>query len=121
HNPIVSMMGGAGFHVRNPTLQLKQAKARGMRIIVVDPRRTETARYADIHLQLRPGEDATLFAGLLHIVLAEGWIDRAFCVHHVDGLDRLAKAVAPFTPDVVAHRAGVPAALLHDAAALFAR
>jgi anaerobic selenocysteine-containing dehydrogenase len=121
HNPIVSMMGGAGFHVRNPTLQLKQAKARGTRIIVVDPRRTETARYADIHLQLLPGEDATLFAGLLRIVLTEGWIDRPFCTRHVDGLGHLAAAVEPFTPSYVAQRAGVPAALLHQAAALFAR
>jgi anaerobic selenocysteine-containing dehydrogenase len=121
HNPIVSMMGGAGFHARNPTLQLKQARARGTRIIVVDPRRTETARYADIHLQLRPGEDAALFAGLLHIVLAEGWIDRAFCARHVDGLDQLAASVAPFTPDLVAQRAGVSAQQLRDAAALFAR
>lgn len=121
HNPLVSMMGSAGFHARNPVLQIKAAKARGMRIIVVDPRRTETARHADIHLQLIAGEDAALFAGLLSIILKENWIDSAFCADHVDGLDRLAAAVAPFTPDYVSRRTGVPADLLLRAAALFAR
>ena len=50
-----------------------------MKIIVVDPRRTETATHADIHLQLKPGTDVSLLAGLLRVILTEGLEDAEFC------------------------------------------
>ena len=59
-NPIVSMNGGLGV---NPARQLKRMRERGAKLVVVDPRRTECARHADVHLQCRPGEDATIRAG----------------------------------------------------------
>src|SRR5690606_22312989 len=76
--------------------------------------------YADVHLQPYPGEDPTLFAGLLRIILQNGWEDAEFCARHVDGLDTLRDAVAPFTPEYVAGRAGVDVDDLHAAAKLFA-
>jgi anaerobic selenocysteine-containing dehydrogenase len=121
NNPLVSLQGVNGFPPLNPTRRLKAARERGMKIIVIDPRRTETAHFADIHLQLLPGEDPTLMAGLLHIILAEGWHDKGFCVRHVDGLEALRLAVAPFTPEYVSGRAGVDADQLYAAARLFAK
>jgi len=59
----------------------------------VDPRRTETARYADIHLQPYPGEDPAIAAGLLNVMLARGLYDAEFCARHVDGLDALRQAL----------------------------
>lgn len=125
-NPLVSLQGGVfgGFPIYNPTKSLRDAKARGMKIIVVDPRRTETALQADIHLQLRPGEDASLFAGLIHVILREGWHDAEFCARYVasdvGGIEAMRQAVAPFTPEYVAARADVPAQQIVAAAEMFA-
>ena len=119
-NPLVSVQGLMGFFPVNPNKEMQRLRARGTKFIVIDPRRTETARYADIHLQIYPGEDVTLAAGLLHVILNEGWHDAAFCDEHVDGLDALRQAVAPFTPSYVAGRAGIEASQLIQSADLFA-
>jgi anaerobic selenocysteine-containing dehydrogenase len=50
---------------------LRDARRRGMKIIAIDPRRTELARSADLHLQVRPGEDPTLLAGMVRVILDE--------------------------------------------------
>jgi anaerobic selenocysteine-containing dehydrogenase len=119
-NPLVSVFS---WHtpVQNPTKRLKEARARGTRIIVIDPRVSEMAKFADIHLQIYPGEDAAVAAGLIHIVLDKGWHDAAFCAAHVDGLEQLREQVAPFTPEVVAARAGIAAEDLIATAELFAQ
>lgn len=119
-NPLVSVASN-GFDFRNPTKRLKEAKARGMKLIVIDPRYTETARHADVFLQPRPGEDVAVAAGLLRIILAEGWEDKAFCAAFVDQLEALRAAVAAFTPEYVEARADVPRDRLRAAAELFAR
>jgi anaerobic selenocysteine-containing dehydrogenase len=118
-NPMVSI-SVAGL-MDNPTLSLKEAKARGLKLIVIDPRRTETGQHADLFLQPRPGEDAAILAGLLNLILTNGWHDAAFCAEHVEGLDALRAAVASFTPEHVEARAGIRASQLVHAAELFAR
>jgi len=118
-NPLVSV--NPPFDTRNPMKRLKEARARGMKLIVIDPRKTETAQFADLLLQPLPGEDPTIMAGLLHIILREGWHDQEFCDRHVADLDALRAAVEPFTPDYVSRRADVPAAKLLEVADLFAR
>ncbi len=118
-NPLVSVQGNV-FDVRNPTKRMKEQRARGLKLIVIDPRRTETANYADVFLQPYPGEDPTLLAGLLRIILTEGWEDTDFCERWVADLDELRATVAPFTPEYVAQRAGVDAVDLRRAASLFA-
>ena len=87
-NPLVSLQTGAIVRV-NPIKQMQAAKARGMKLIVIDPRLTETARYADIFLQIVPGEDPALAAGLLHTIIEHGWHDDEFCRQHVQGFDAL--------------------------------
>lgn len=119
-NPLVSVFSWK-TPAQNPMKALKRARADGTKIIVIDPRACETAKFADLHLQIYPGEDAALAAGLIHVILAEGWEDKDFCAAHVEGMDRLREAVAPFTPDMVAARAGVKAEDLIEAADLFAR
>jgi len=119
-NTLVSslhQMGGPpGFYPR----ALREARERGLKVICVDPRRTETARLADMHLQLRPGEDPTLLAGMLRLIFAEKLHDVEFCANHVEGLDQLRQAVDGFTPRYVERRAGVPADQMIAAARLFA-
>jgi anaerobic selenocysteine-containing dehydrogenase len=105
----------------NATKQMKMSKARGMKLIVVDPRRTETAEYADVFLQPQPGEDATVFAGLIRIILKESWHDTQFCDRYVSGIAQLSAAVEPFTPSYVQSRAGLSPELMRRAAEVFAR
>jgi assimilatory nitrate reductase catalytic subunit len=76
-------------------------------LIVVDPRRTETAAAADHHLALRPDSDLDLFYGLANLAIAKGAIDRSFIEANTTGFDDVADHVAPFTADVVAARTGL--------------
>ena len=118
-NPMVSGTV-LGFPCANPLKQIKEARARGLKLIVIDPRRSETAKFADIFLQPLPGEDVTIAAGLLHIIIENGWQDDEFCARHVNGLDELKRAIAAFDPGYVERRAGVPASSLRAAAEAFA-
>lgn len=118
-NPLVSHSAG-GMLVSDPTRRLKQARARGLKVIVVDPRRSETARQADLFLQPLPGTDALIAAGLLRLVLTQGLHDHRFCSEHVAGLESLRSAVEPFTPERVAAHAGLLAEDLQQVATLFA-
>ncbi|WP_280426318.1 molybdopterin-containing oxidoreductase family protein [Nocardia carnea] len=121
-NPAVSGNGGDGDGavVHNPSVTLRAARARGLRLIVVDPRRTETAALADLHLAPRPGTDAVLLAGLLRVILTERRHDADFCARYVADLAELDAAVAPVTPAVVQTICHVPESLLVEAARIFA-
>jgi len=104
----------------NPTKRLNDARKRGMKLIVVDPRRSDVARKADIHLQLKPGEDATLLAGMIKVVLDRELYDPAYVEECVSGVAELQEAVADFDLDYVERRCGVPGALVAEAAEVFA-
>jgi len=116
-NPLVSMWNG--IPPFNPAKRLHEARARGLKLIVIDPRVTETARKADLHLQCLPGYDVELLAAMLNVIADEGLYDRAFVTDETRGWEALRAAVAPFTPERVAEVAGVAAGDLRDAARLF--
>jgi anaerobic selenocysteine-containing dehydrogenase len=123
YNPMVSGYAPfGGLQGSNPFTTLRRRKAEGMKLIVIDPRRTELAAQADIHLQLRPGEDACLLAGMVRLVLHEGLHDQAFCERWVapGQLEELARAVEPYTLEYVADRCGLAAADVEAATRLFA-
>jgi anaerobic selenocysteine-containing dehydrogenase len=117
-NPLVSK--AIGIPGQNPGQGLRTALARGMKLIVIDPRRSQTAARAAIHLQPRPGEDVAIVAGIINFVITEGLCDTAFLAENVVGFDDLAQAVSGFTPEYVAERADVPVDQLIDAARIFA-
>ncbi len=121
-NPIVSMQGGyfTGFPVHDGLRRIQQEIERGLRLVVVDPRKTELAARAEIHLQIVPGTDATLAAGLLHLLLDGGALDHDFERRWVNGVEELRRGVEAFTPDVVAAVCGIDAGQLVAAAQLFA-
>jgi anaerobic selenocysteine-containing dehydrogenase len=102
-NPVISKQ----FLAENPAKRLARAVERGTKVVVIDPRRTETARRAHVHLQARPGQDAVVMAGLLHVILREGLVDQNFTQQHVRGVESLTAAVAPFTPEFVARQADI--------------
>ncbi|WP_297793448.1 molybdopterin-dependent oxidoreductase [uncultured Marinobacter sp.] len=92
----------------------------GRTMVVVDPRRTETAKMADIHLQLRPGTDAYLMSAMLAIIVTEGLHDRDFLAKHCRGFDQVEKALRAIPIADYAARADVPLATLEEVARGFA-
>ena len=121
YNPMVSSFSPVGgLQGTNPYVVLREAKNRGMKLIVIDPRRTEFATQADIHLAPKPGEDPTLMAGILKVVIDEGLFDHEFCDLWVSDLAQLADAVSTFTLDYVSKRCDVPADDIVAAARMFA-
>ncbi|MFW6052194.1 MAG: molybdopterin oxidoreductase family protein [Myxococcota bacterium] len=89
--------------------RLRAIRQRGGKVVVVDPRRTETARDADEHVFIRPGTDALLLAAMLQVVFEEGLDRRTHVRSFADGEDALREAVAPFTPERAADPTGVEA------------
>jgi anaerobic selenocysteine-containing dehydrogenase len=117
-NPLVSMWGG--IPTFNPGKHLREARERGLKLIVIDPRRTETAAFANVFLQPRPGEDPTVLAGLLRVIIEETLYDADFVADETEGFEALRAAVQPFTPAYVERRADVPADDIVLAARTFA-
>ncbi|MGK4005219.1 nitrate reductase [Sorangium sp. So ce1036] len=88
------------------------------RLVVVDPRPTVPARRADVHLPIRGGTNVALLNALLHEILRNGWVDRAFIDAHTIGFDALAEIVARYPPERAALICGVPADRIREAARL---
>ncbi|RVT86504.1 nitrate reductase [Inhella crocodyli] len=98
----------------------KLARGAGHKLIVVDPRRTETAELADLHLAIQPGTDVALMHGLLHACIWQGWMDAAHIEAHTEGFAALKDLVREWTPARAAKTCGVPEADLWRAAEWFA-
>jgi anaerobic selenocysteine-containing dehydrogenase len=100
---------------------LADAKERGVKYIVIDPRNTPTVgTLADIHLQPRPATDAALAAGMMNVIFREGLEDKEFCDNWIYGIDELRRYVKDFTPEKVENITWVPAKRIVDAARLYA-
>jgi len=114
-NPLASngsMMTAPGFGRR-----LKELRKRGGKVVVIDPRRTETAAVADEHHFVRPGTDAAFLLALIHQVIADG---QARPAAYVDGLAAVEAAVEAWTPERAAGITGIPAAAIRRVAREFA-
>jgi len=90
-----------------------------LKIIVADPRRTETAEAADLHLPILPGTDVALYHGMLHVMLWEGLTDSAYIAAHTQGIEALRNRVRDFTPKHVAEVCGITEDALLRAARWF--
>jgi assimilatory nitrate reductase catalytic subunit len=90
-----------------------------LKIIVVDPRKTDTAAMADLHLAITPGSDVVLYCAMLHVLLWEGFIDRKFIDSHTNGFDDLRSRIAEITPGAAAAVCGVSAEDITTAARWF--
>lgn len=117
-NPLVSI--GGTLPKPNSPRRLRNAIDRGMKLIVIDPRRTETARLAAIHLQPLPGHDAAIIAAMIRIIIAEELYDRGFIEENAEGFETLRQAVASIDPAQVAHESGLELDQLTEAARVFA-
>lgn len=95
----------------------RELRERGGRMVVVDPRRTETAKVADEHVFVRPGSDAWVLLALVHTLIDSGLTNPP---EWLDGIDAVADAVAEFTPERAEAMSGVPAATIRRIATEFA-
>lgn len=121
NNPMVSQYAPpGGVPSVSPFERLRDAKKRGHQLIAVDPRSTELTRRAEMHLQIQPGEDSTLLAAMIRLIIDEGLHDAEFCAQHTEGLEALRAAVEPYTLDYAAGRTRLPAEQIAEAARLFA-
>ena len=115
---------GSNAAYAHPVLfrRIEEAKKKNpaMKVIVADPRRTDTAELADLFLPLQPGSDVMMFHGLLHIMLWEGWINADYIAAHTTGFDELKALVRECTPEHVAQVCGLKKEDLFTAAQWFA-
>jgi anaerobic selenocysteine-containing dehydrogenase len=117
-NPLASngsLMTAPGIRKR-----LVDLRARGGRIVLVDPRRTETAAYADVHLAIRPETDALFLLALIHTVFEEGLSRPGPLAAFTDGFDELARVAKEWSPEVVAETIGLQASVIREEARAFA-
>ena len=101
-------------------IHIKKALRKGAKLIVVDPRRIDMARRADVHLQLLPGTNVAVVNGIMHVILEEGLTDKGFIAERTEGFDELPDVLAAYTPAFVEEISGVPADKLREAARVFA-
>ena len=99
---------------------MMDARSQGAKMIVVDPLLCETASKADLWLQLRPGTDAALALGMLHVIIEEGLYDRKFVERWCSGWDQFKKRVSEYPPERVAQITWVTEHLIREAARLYA-
>ena len=99
---------------------IEQARRNGARLIVIDPYRTRTAALADWHIAIRPGTDAALALGMMHVILNEGLEDRAYINDMTLGFDQLAERAREYTPERVAAWTGMTAAEIEQLAREYA-
>ncbi|WP_448196793.1 molybdopterin oxidoreductase family protein [Pseudomonas putida] len=115
-NPLAS--NGSIMTVPDVEKRLKALKARGGQLVVVDPRRSETAAMADRHLFVRPGGDAALLCGLLNTLFDEGLARGSHLP--VNGLEQVRTAIKPFTAEAMSAQCGIDAASIRQLARDFA-
>jgi formate dehydrogenase len=112
-NPMVSH--GSVLTAPRIREQLHDIVDRGGRVVVVDPRRSETARQFE-HVPVTPDTDAWLLLSMLQVLFAEDLVDRDFLAEHADGAKELAEMARPFAPEETAARTGVPAETVRELA-----
>ena len=118
-NPAAS--NGSLMSLGDVRRRIRGIRERGGQIVLVDPRRSETAAWADEHHAIRPGGDAALLAAMLHVVFAEGLGDERRANEMATGISTLGAAVRRFSPERVAGAIGLDAAVVRDLARKFAK
>ncbi|HEY1057981.1 MAG TPA: molybdopterin-dependent oxidoreductase [Limnobacter sp.] len=102
-------------------LEAARAQNPNHKLIVVDPRTTDTAQMADLHLKIQPGTDVMLFNAMLNIMMQQGWLDMATINLHTEGFEEYARGVAEYSPALAARVCGVKEADILQAATWFAK
>jgi formate dehydrogenase len=116
-NPLVSH--GSSISEPRVAMALKDIRTRGGQIVVIDPRRTETAK-GNTHIPVQAGSDAYLISALIYEVIEQGWVDNNFVESHTSGYEALEQAVTGCTPEWAETHSGIPASTIGEIARDFA-
>lgn len=100
--------------------RIKRAIRRGAKLIVIDPRKIELCRYADVHLQLRPGTNVALLNGIANVIVTEGLYDKDFIAARTENIEAWLEVIKNYPPERVTEITGVPADKIRQAARLYA-
>jgi anaerobic selenocysteine-containing dehydrogenase len=112
---------GNPFYASTPNARrLMDARDRGVKFIVVDPRMSPIAAIADLHLRLRPGTDGALALAMANVIISEGLYDRQFVSEWTHGFEEFRAYAAGFTLELAERITEVPATLIHEAALVYA-
>jgi anaerobic selenocysteine-containing dehydrogenase len=115
----VIVLAGSNLCIAHPIMWQRICRnPHNPQIIVIDPRKTETAMAATLHLPLQPKSDLSMFYGLAHILIRQGWIDREFIDAHTTEFDEFAQHVEAFTPERVSADTGLDISVLERTARL---
>ncbi len=108
-NADVAILAGTNTTANHPVASsfFKQARRRGTKLIVVDPRRERIADHADVYCQIKPGTDVAFYNGVLHEIIANDWVDREFVQTRTSNYGELAKMVRQYPPERAAQICGV--------------
>jgi anaerobic selenocysteine-containing dehydrogenase len=121
HTNCLILWGGNPEATNKPQeIAIKEARKRGIKLIVIDPRKTSYAEEADLHAQLRPGTDGALALGMLNVIIKEGLYDKEFVNQWTVGFERLAKHVEDYPPEKVEKITWVPALKIRAMARMYA-
>jgi anaerobic selenocysteine-containing dehydrogenase len=121
HTKCLLLWGGNPRATNKPQeIAIKEARTRGVKLIVIDPRVTSYAEEADIHAQLRPGTDGALALGMLNVIIKENLYDKEFVEKWTIGFDKLAQLIEEYPPKKVEEVTWVPADTVRNIARVFA-
>ncbi len=122
-NSDVVFITGSNTTAGHPVIgsRIRQAKERGAKIIVADPRIIDLTSDADVFLQILPGTNVALYNGMMNVIITEGLQNRAYIDERTEQFDELVKAVSSFTPEKAAEICGVSADDIRAAARLYAQ
>ena len=109
HAQLIVLWGANLASQPNTARHLTAARRRGAHVVTIDVRETEAAAQSDETLLVRPGSDAALALAMMHVIVAEGLVDRAFVAGHTVGFDELAAHVSAHSPAWAAEVTGIPA------------
>jgi anaerobic selenocysteine-containing dehydrogenase len=120
-NCIINWGRNPEYSRHHALFQIEEAKRRGAKVIVIDPRRTKTAKLADIHAQIRPCTDCALALGMLNVIINEDLYDHTFVEDWTLGFDELKAHVQAYPPEKVAEITWIPADMIEEIARTYAK
>lgn len=122
-NEDVIFITGSNTTETHPVIgaKIRQARLRGAKLIVAEPRKIDLAKDAEIFLQIKPGTNVALFNGMMNIIIDEGLEDKGFIESRTENYEELVKVVKNYTPEKVAKICGIDAEDLKNASRLYAK
>jgi formate dehydrogenase major subunit len=122
-NAEVALVTGSNTTANHPVAAtfFKEAQKRGMKLIVVDPRREIIADHADHHCRIKPGTDVAFYNAMMQVIIEEDLVDEAFVASRTSGFDALREMVADYTPERASKICGLRPDVIRDVARIFGR